>query len=498
MIKTKPIYSYIVRNVMNSFNYKNLKNAVKKPIRKDEKILTSFILEWLSARYRIIEECFDVAYNKNWLPNYNVVKDKKCSNFLGIFLSSYKEASNLVLSNNLYNSAKNKQRQIESTANFTFTESFTEDEYKYVLYAFYCLYFYNTDLVIKYKTDKIFKWIKILKVIVENDDMYKYRERYLHDMKKEKYGKTVRLNYHTQNRTYKDYVMLNVTEDFFPETNIGQEYSYWKTYSEADSDSLKKSMLYSLYIRIPQKGTIASTPNGFLIAKLLYYWYYGIVEEHYAETLFDIVHGEYGDGEKQLIVRMFTEKSISDKNMLNYFKKKYAQYCNKRNISQNEQISILKSLNDNDGQSVQPASPKVPLQLSKMPDGFTTNQLQYLAKLLYGEHDGITLLATIDSKNALPYFLGVPNPKPASDYKISWKAGLKSLKYFITRLYDTKKMRGIWPKTRDVFLINQNKEIKGPESLSSISSTGKQGYLNIDNETKDFIDQCITEAKTVK
>lgn len=497
MIKIKGIYSYIARNVMHSFSYKNLKNTFKVPIRKEEKILTSFIFEWLRARRRIIEECFDVAYNKKWLPNYNLVKGKKSSEYLGmyIFSSSYKEALNIVLSNNLYNPAKDKRKQIISVCDFMSTDTFTEDVYKNVLYTYYCLYFYNTDLVIKYKTDKIFKWIKILKVIVENDDMHKYREKYLHDMKKEEYGETIRMNHHTQDRTYKDNILLSITEDFFSETNIGQEYSYWKSYSEADQESLKKGLLYSLYIRQPQKGTITAKENWIFILRLLYYWYYGIVEEHYAETLFDIIHGEYGEGEKQLIVRILTEKSISDKSTLNYFRKKYVQYCNERNISKNEQISILKSLNDNEDQSAQPFCSKVPSQLSKMPDGFTTNQLRYLAKMLYDGDDCTALLATVESKNALPYFLGVPNPKPASSYKISWKDDLKSLKYFITQLYGQNKMRGIWSITRDVFLINQNKEIKNSLSLSNLSS---KVYLSIDNKIKDFIDRCITEAKTIK
>ena len=133
-----------------------------------------------------------------------------------------------------------------------------------------------------------------------------------------------------------------------------------------------------------------------------------------------------------------------------------------------------------------------------MPDGFTTNQLLYLAKLLYDGHDGIALLATVESKNALPYFLGVPNPKPASGYKISWRADLKSVKYFITRLYNTKNMHGVWPITRDVFLGNQNKKSESPDYLSNIPSTGPNGYLSINTRIKDFIDRCITKAKTIK
>ena len=79
MIKSKPIYSYIERNVMNSLGYKSLKKALSVPLRKGEEILTSFILDWLRIRWKVIEEDFDLAYNKGWLPQYKEIKDNNNS-----------------------------------------------------------------------------------------------------------------------------------------------------------------------------------------------------------------------------------------------------------------------------------------------------------------------------------------------------------------------------------------------------------------------------------
>ena len=506
MIKTKPIYLYIERNFMNSYSYKSLRNALNTPLRKDEEILISFILDWLRFRNRVIEEEFDLAYNKGWLPQYNVIRNNNCSNFLGIYNNYYKEASKVVLSNNLYNSAKDKRTQIKSSLNFILTKSFTEDEYKDVLYVFYCLHFYNTDILKlkKYKTSKIYNWIKVIKTVVENDSIYELYRQYLCDNNKEKYDSAIRMNYQINDRTYKDIVMTNLTENFFPETNIGQKYSYWKSYIESTHDTMKRSLFYSLYVRLPQKGSSMSNviSKGKIIVRLVYYWYYGIVEEHYVDTIFDILHGEYGKSEQTLMALLFANKNKSDKTALNYFKRKYIHYCTSRNISQDKQVLILKSSNNDYAQGAQANHSGFPLQLSKMPDGFTINKLQYLAKLLYDGNGKISLLATIESKNALPYFLGAPTtPKPPSNYKISWNKDTKSLKYFITRLYDTNTMHGVWKITRETFLIfskGQLREINSAQSLSNLSSTGSKGYLNIDSKIKDFIDASIASAKSLK
>lgn len=505
MVKTKPLYSYIEREFMNSFSYKSLKKALRTPLQRGEEILTSFILDWLHIRWRVIEEEFDLAYNKGWLPQYKEVRSNQSSSFLDLFSIEYLEALKTVSSNNLYNSAKDKYKQLKHANNIISTDSFTEDEYKDVLYIFYCLYFYNTDILNlkKYKTDKIFNWVKFIKIVVEQNYMHELCKKYLCNNGLEKYDKAIKINYQTNDRTYKDIVMISLTENFFPETNIGQKYSYWKSYSEASYDTLKRSLFYSMYVRLPQKNSMLSYKRKSLILKLLYYWYYGIVEEHYAETIFDILHGEYGDGERDLMARLFAEKNESDKTVLNYFKRRYAQYCLSKNISQDKQVPILKSSNKKDGtQDNQTIYSKAPLQLSKMPDGFTINKLQYLAKLLYDGNGKISLLATIESKNALPYFLGAPTtPKPPSNYQISWNKDMKSLKYFITRLYDTNTMHGVWKITREAFLIfskGKLREINSAQSLSNLSSTGSKGYLNIDSKIKDFIDASIASAKSSK
>ena len=505
MIKSKPIYSYIERNVMNSLGYKSLKKALSVPLRKGEEILTSFILDWLRIRWKVIEEDFDLAYNKGWLPQYKEIKDNNNSSLLKLFSIEYLEALTTVSSNYLYNPAKDKYKQIKHANNVISTSSFTEDEYKDVLYIFYCSYFYNTDIfnLKKYKTEKIFNWVKFIKIVVKKDCMYELRKNYLRDNGLEKYDKAMRMNYQAKYRTYKDIVMTNLTEDLFSETNIGQKYAYWKSYSEAAPDTLRRSLFYSLCVRLPQRTSITFYTRKRLVLRILYYWYYGIVEEHYVETIFDILHGEYGEGERNLMARLFSEKNESDKTALNYFKSRYAQYCLSRNISKDKQVPILKSFNEKDDtQDNQTIYSKAPSQLGEMPNGFTMNQLKILAKLLYDGDGEISLLKTNDCKNALPYFLGAPTTsKPPSKYKIYWKKDMKSLKYFITRLYDTKKMHGIWKTTSAIFLVlskGKYREIKSVQSLSNLSSTGAQGYLNIDTRIKDFIDKCITEAKNMK
>lgn len=507
MINKKIIYSYITQRVMKAFCYNNLKNALKKPLRKEEEILISFLVNWLRARWKTdFSIHFEVAYNRGWLPTYNRIKNNIHSKTYLFFLSTYREAENIVLSNKLYNPAKKKEEQIIGP-NFVLNESFTEDEYKNVLYAFYCLYFYNTDILRKCKISKIFNWMKIIKAFVKNDGLYKQYENFFYENNIKMNAKITRMNFYEKTYDYKDSATINMINNFFSWANVVQKYSYWKSYSETDPDFLRRSLFYSLCIRVPQKGTKLEQMRNGLIIRLLYYWYYGVVEEHYVDIIFDILHGKYGEGDKHLIGRLFAEKSVSDKTALNYFRKKYTRYCKDRNIGQDKQVSILKPSNNNDdtqdeSQSEPTAYSAIPLQLSKIPDGFTINQLEYLAKLLYDGNGKISLLATIDSKNALPYFLGAPTiPKPPSNYKISWNKDMKSLKYFITRLYDTNTMHGVWKITREAFLIfskGQLREINSAQSLSNLSSTGSKGYLNIDSKIKDFIDASIASAKSLK
>lgn len=99
-------------------------------------------------------------------------------------------------------------------------------------------------------------------------------------------------------------------------------------------------------------------------------------------------------------------------------------------------------------------------------------------------------------------FLGVRN-KFASNKKnkIRWNDNIDSLKYFIYKLYEGRKVSpGTWKDVANLFMV-YSKRTSGFMNLqhdSIANKTREQTIKSVNKNVKDYIDECFSMAKKYK
>ena len=488
MIKEQGIYNNITRGVLKELRKSTRKVSVNGgSLSKEELMLLHFLFKWFRQRfgYGLITDEFENAYNNGWLPQYiNRETSKSVSPFTKPFIL---EAIKMAKYNRLLSNIS--EVEIGSILKEFFSNSkMTNDNYKNVLYLYYCLFFFNADLLMDQKYEhKIIRLIQVIKLIINQGTLYKIYEDTTKNVSIEDRAALQR-HFHCQNTHTLQENVHNLQHEFFPYEDLVLSYENWKKEKEAQPILLSRSLFYSLCIRLDKKDI--STKR--LTVSIIYYWYYGFVEGHYINTIFDGLHGAYGSEEKKLIIRLFSLEN--DKDILKYFSAQYGIYCSERKIPENEQISFLRPTHlqkKNASQVKMQENPQFAIshRLS-LPEDFDKEHIAYLVELV---HSRLKLIKP-EFKPYLTYFLGGEGSAPTAEKLIQWEGNRGTLKYFLSTLYQ--KGTHIWKTVTNSFqVISKNEFISltSNESLSSYSKKKAEVDAGQDMITK--IDECIKEAK---
>lgn len=487
MIDENKFYQNLIDKFFDKFHHiaKNYPRD-QKPHDKEEKILLPFLLQWMRERKhkKIIKDEFNQVYKKEWIPIYSEENVQKIDAYLlciGIPYSAYE----MLIASKLIDSEEDIYNIIRSSNIKKF--QFSETDYKKILFIYYCIYFYNADLLQKKGIERKFVYInKIISNIVKEDivfSIYEEESKNLSAETKHAIQRNYRKSYSDSAWESIDFILKN----YFAQEDIILQYKTWKMEKEMDAETLKRNLFYSLFTRIPPRQQ-----KQFFVS-LLYYWYYGLVEGHYADTIFDGLHGEYGLEEKRLLSRLFVLEQ--NKETLKYFQEKYKSYCNQKQIPANKQVKALtnylelKSAEDNSNSE----ELKNLYQLD-IPKGFDDDRLNILVGLLESQLKFID----VKDKNSLAYFLGKATPRPPMEYYITWKESRYSLKYFFEQLYG-RISDGTWIIIHKVFKVKirkDYKQLKNSLSLSNLSIPKCQEKLGESSMTA--INDCINRAKNSK
>ena len=480
-------YRDLIKKFFDNFYYFIKKHPQdRKPQSKEEKILLPFLLQWMKERKdrKIIKDEFNQVYKKGWIPIYSEENVQKMDAYLLCTGITY-SVCEMLIANKLIDSKEDIYNLFRRSSTNKFQIS--ETDYKKILCIYYCMHFYNTDLLQKRGIESKFVFInKIISNIVKKEIVSNVYEEASKDIS-EKTKLSIQRNFH---KSFSDSVWESIDfilKNYFAQEDIVLQYKTWKMEKEMDTETLKRNLFYSLVIRIP-----LSQQKQFFVS-LLYYWHYGLVEGHYADTIFDGLHGEFGLEEKRLLARLLVLEQ--NKETLKYFQEKYKSYCDQKQIPANEQIKPLTSSlelkpAENNSSSEEPKG----LYQLDIPEGFDDTRLNILVGLLESKLKFID----VDDKNSLAYFLGKATPKPPRGYNIRWKGSIYSLKYFFKQLYKNI-ASGTWISIHRVFMVKIRGEYKHLESYLSLSNLSipkceeRLGELSI-----TAINDCINLAKNSK
>lgn len=482
MVKEKGVYNKLVRECIKLFRHFMGKISLDRSSQnKEEKFLFPFLLKWLQGRCgSLLKNEFDEVYRKKgWIPTYNERMLHNDNTIPFYFMESLNKALDLIDKNHLGYKEKYSPKE--------------EGYYKNILYAYYCLYYYNADLLfhrnIQYKIIRIFR---IVEVMIKDEVLYDTYKKISVSLSPDEKNALQR-NFHKENSYNTIWMAISAfQDDIISIEDIVLQYKVWKADKELNPDLLERGLFYSLCLRFSENGI--REKQAFV--SCIYYWYYGFVEGHYAEIIFAGLHGEYGSEEKKLLSRLLALEE--DKGILKYLQKKYTIYCNKKQIPANKQIESLKTVSDNeslDNESKNPQTTKdIPLQL-EMAKGFNDGKISCLSGLLAD-----LKLISVDDKIKLSYFLGSKKLSiPQKKYLIVWHGTYYSLKYFIDRYYKSRGIRvanNTWKKVCNTFIVVDKKVEAG--SLSNSKSYSnlpiKKCKEQMGEDLVKFIDECIDKA----
>lgn len=500
MIKQLVIYNQIARRIFEEF-YKSARDLSidEEKLSEQERILSYFLFNWFRQRsgYGLITNEFENAHNNGWLPAYrNLEVPEKV---FPIQLKLINEAFAMVKRNHLIHTGDNFTiylSEVEAECEYEhdpktykyLQAQIAEKDYKKVSYLYYCMSFYNADLLRKNNYWKIvIHLVQIIKLMISKNIPSKVCEEITRTISAEDKAALQKHFHQAGNSTLWENTH-NLWQEFFPYQDIILPYEIWKKEKEAQPSLLAKSLFYSLCIRLDGRGISQKQK----LMSLIYYWYYGFVEGHYTETIFDGLHGAYGNEEQKLIIRLFSLEN--DKDVLKYFSVQYDIYCSEREIPEKDRISFLKptQLQNKNADKVkmqEKAQSAISYQL-KLPEGFDKEHIKYLVGLVYSD----LKLIGLECKPYLTYFLGGEGIAPSAEKLIQWKGNRGTLKYFFSNLYQ--EGAHIWNAVANSFqVIRNNKFIsfRSSESFSNYSKKKAQEDAGQDMVAK--IDKCIQEAK---
>ncbi len=488
MIKEQGIYNNITRGVIKEICKSRRKISVnEESFSKAERILLHFLFNWFRQRfgYGLIANEFENAYNNGWLPTY---KNKSATEGTSFFTKPFIiKAISMAKQHHLLSNMDGSEIWL-ALKEFLNDSKLSGNNYKNVLYLYYCFFFYNTDLLTNQKYEhKVIRLIPIIKSIINQGILHQVYEDVTKNISSGDKA-TLQKHFHGQNTHTLQENIHNLRHEFFPCEDLVLSYEEWKKEKEAQPALLNRSLFYSLCIRLAQNNI--STKR--LVVSLIYYWYYGFVEGHYINTIFDALHGVYGDEEKKLIIRLLSLEN--DKDVLEYFSTQYGIYCSKKNMAENEQIPFLRptKLQKKDTfQAKMQEKPHFAMQYRlSAPKDFNEKRITYLVGLVHSE----LKLIEAEFKPYLAYFLGGRGVTPSAENLIQWKGNRGTLKYFFSSLY--KKGAHIWNAVANSFQVQSNGKIislTGSESFSNY--WGKKVEEDIGQDMAAKIDKCIQEAK---
>lgn len=488
MIKEQAIYLNITRGILKEVRKSIRKISVdEKSLSKGERILLHFLFDWFSQRfgYALIADEFEYAYNNGWLPIYKNKSSKEDSSF---FTKPFiLKAVPIAIRNHLLSNMDRSEIWL-TLKEFGNNSKLSDNSYRNVSYFYYCLFFYNADLLMDQKYEhKIIRLIQVIKLIINQGTLYKVYEDIIKNVSMED-RTALQRHFHGKNTHTLQENIHNLQHEFFPYEDLVLSYEEWKKEKEAQPALLNRSLFYSLCIRLDNNDI--STKR--LMVSLIYYWYYGFVEGHYANVIFDGLHGVYGCEEKKLIIRLFSLEN--DKDVLKYFSAQYSIYCSEREIPEKDQIPFLMptQLREriDDKVKLQEMPQTVISHQLSFPEGFDAEHIKYLVGLVSSE----LKLIEADFKPYLTYFLGGEGSAPSPEHLIQWKGNRGTLKYFFSSLY--KKGAQIWNAVTNSFQVISKKKFRSLTSSVSFSNYSKEkAQEDAGQDMVAKIDKCIQEAK---
>lgn len=469
-IKEIPIYCDIARRGVEAFRTCMRKvSLAKTPQNNEERFLLPFLLKIIKGRCgTVVRNEFDYLYANNWLPKW---EEKMKPDISPVIMCDLMLGTEIVDKHFLDNKEK--------------CNPLSEDGYKKMLFRYYCLDFFNADLLysknIQYKMMRFFRLVNLM---VKENVLFNIYEEALST-----HSDAIRDSF--QNTFHKELSnasigdgLINFHNNVLSLEDIVLRYDDWKSYSEMNPQRLQRRLYYSLCLRT----TCKTLNEKLLFSSFLYYWHYGFNQANYTDIIFDGLHGEYGNDQKSNISRLFAVEK--DKKVMKYFQKKYKGYCIRRGIPKESQITIL--LN-----SKLPQSPteEVPIKDNNScrfnrPNGWNKEMINTLVMSLVDNQ-----IIDKDSISNLKQFLGFKHDSTSFTEKvIDWYASRSSLKYFICELYNQDVPRGIWLAVLEKFTV----KVHGGQQMltSSLASLSRKAYTKgIGNDEKNIIDKCISDAK---
>lgn len=461
-------------NIFHS-TYQYIFNLIKNQrltasLSTDEVFLLSFLSDWFKKRSDrdVIKDEFDTFLDKGWFPKFN------------------------------------KSYEIPLDEEYCVTMQLNKEGYYRNLEDSYFKFFSNTirsPYVWDCHPKNMVKLVNILKDVISNDIVNKNFNNITEQRSFRLHRDFLLQKYHHDGKPDEVYAwntMQRVIIDTFPVEDIILPYTQWKFNVELNPERLKQGLFYSLFYNLPKDENRAN-----MIITQLYHKYYGFVEGHYFDIIFEGLHGEFGAENRKLLSRLLT--LIFEQKTLNHFKERYERYCDKNGIPYGKRLKPL--LNFSLAAKSQPITMEEypqPIQSKKSQTSLSEEQLCFLVNLLTktGNYTHPLLQPDSNDTNKFLNFLGVRN-KFASNkkYKIRWNDNIDSLKYFIYKLYEGRKVSpGTWKDVANLFMAYSKRTscFMDLQHDSIANKTREQTIKSVNKNVKDYIDKCFSMAKKYK
>lgn len=460
-------------NLLHS-TYQYILNLIKKKelttqLSNDEIFLLSFLSGWFKKRscHDVIKDEFATLMNKGWFPKFN------------------------------------KSYEFPLDEEYCVTMQLNEDGYYRNLEESYLKIFGNiarNSYAWGCHPRNMVKLVNILKNVISNDVINKEFNNITEQRCFRLHRDFLLQKYHQDGKPDEVYAwnaMRRVIIDTFPIEDIILPYTQWRFNVELNPERLKRGLFYSLFYNLPEDGNRIST----IIAQL-YYKYYGFVEGHYFDIIFEGLHGEFGTENQKLLSRLLT--LASEHKMLNHLKSKYETYCDKNGVPFSKRLKpLLDYSSATESPSTMEEYPQ-PILSKTNSTSLSEGQLCFIVGLLTKTGNRIQPLLQSEGNDVDIFlnFLGVRNKLEANKkYKIRWNDNINSLKYFIYKLYEGRKVpSGTWKDVTNLFTV-YSKRAGGFTNLQHDSIANKsreQTFSSVNKNVKDYIDECFSKAKWYK
>ena len=367
----------------------------------------------------------------------------------------------------------------------------SKEEYKTLLFLKYCYNFWYWE-----KTDfkgsdfMILCGVRLLKTAMKDDYLLQEaRSRVKSTLKKTFDEDDYKVIAHRSSLRGNFNNLKNFFNDFFFINDIDLDYSVWKENIAGDAN-FKGHLLHSLYIRLHNRAEYFNlskdafrlgTPDYERVRQIitsLYYWHYGLVEGHYADLLFDIIHSDKITVKKKTLIRLLSLKQ--DIAVHNFLQKKYVDYCRRNKIPKEREFPVLSSC-----------------IYYKLPEGFLSGKAgqdendyfndvnltvrEKIQQLFESLVDNRFIENTENILLVLAYrFTGMSKPSPCEP--IVWHGTKNDLFYLVKQLApDSSK---IWKKTESFFVDKEKNAI----NMKGAAQMCKQ---NFSDDIKNICEQIL-------